>query len=131
MRRRAWVGTVTHTAGHGGARRDTDFSSAGDAGLPARRFNACPSVVRCGVGRDQQLPATVDRGGAVDAPPVQPLRVRFADAARLSRTVDSGRPNPAAMERCPALRARATRAVPIASVLSAQRTVSAVGSRSG
>ena len=45
------------------------------------------------------------------------------------RTVDSGRPNRAAMERCPAPRACATRAFPIASVLSARRTVSAVGSR--
>jgi len=41
---------------------------------------------------DQQLP--VDRGGAVDATPVQPLRVRVADAAQPSSDGGLGPPEP-------------------------------------
>ena len=76
---------------------------------------------------DQQLP--VDRGGAVHGPPVQPLRVRVADAAQPSSDGGLGPPEPGCDGTVSAPRACATRAVPIASVLSAWRTVSAVGSR--
>jgi hypothetical protein len=76
---------------------------------------------------DQQLP--IDRGGAGP----HPAGTATARAGRGRRATTVGRwtrgPTRAAIERCPAPRACATRAFPIVSVLSARRTVSAVGSR--
>jgi len=69
---------------------------------------------------NQQFP--IDRDRTVHAPPVQPLRVRARTPRNRRRTVDSGCPNRAAMKRCPAPRACAIRAFPIALVLSARRT---------
>ena len=77
---------------------------------------------------DQHLP--VDQECLVDAPPVQPLRVRLPDCPQPSADRRLGPPELRGDGSEPAApRALWTRALPIASVLSARRTISSVGSR--
>src|SRR5450631_2467906 len=84
---------------------------------PASRFSPCPRVVRCGAGRSSSSTST--RTALCTPRWYSHCACGCRTARNHRRTVDSGRPNRAAMLRNPAPPALATRALPIASVRSA------------
>ena len=125
--RRAWQGPAGPRfqlrRGCGGARSRPRAKEPINAHTGTATPEAIP-VAQCGAGEqvqgvseggplrrrsDQQLP--VDRGGAVDAPPVQPLRVRLAGAAQPSSDGGLGPPEPGgdASDNRPRLRSRPVR----------------------
>src|SRR5664279_277651 len=94
---------------------------------PIRVFSAHPSGVRCAASRVSRSRSTVTTFCTPWWYSHWACAPRTPRSQR--RTVDAGRSRVAAMVRCPAPLALATKAFPMASVVSARRTVSSVGSR--